>query len=230
MPTRRNPPALALALFALALLAAGPLARAADADGRFAVKGAGVTRCAAFVEAREKQRDTAIASYVNWMYGYITATNRSSPETFDLIAWEGAGVLLAALDAHCRKNPDLPFHVAIGALVNTLARDRIAARSELVRVTSGETTLIFYEETLRRMQKQLADRKFYNGKIDGRFGDGTRRALEAFQKSENIAVTGLPDQLTLLRLVRPAAAAETPPAARTPAPAPASSPRPRPAR
>jgi peptidoglycan hydrolase-like protein with peptidoglycan-binding domain len=89
-----------------------------------------------------------------------------------------------------------------------------------VRITSGETTILVYEETLRRVQKQLADRKLYNSRIDGKFGDGTRRALEAFQKAENIAATGLPDQLTLFRLSRPASgAADVPPPAATPGPA-----------
>jgi hypothetical protein len=208
---------------ALALAAAAP-AYGADAEGRFAVKGAGGARCAVFVEAREARNEAALAAYQSWMSGYLTAANRLSPETFDMIAWQGVGVLLAAIEGHCRRNPDLPFHAAIGALVTALAPDRVTARSALVRIPAGETTLVIYEETLRRAQKQLADRKLYTGRVDGKFGDGTRRAIEAFQKSDNITVNGLPDQQTLFRLLR---SAETAPPAAAPAPAPAPAQRPR---
>ena len=219
MPRRAS--AFPLAAAALALSAVAP-AYGADAEGRFAVKGAGGARCAAFVEAREARNEAAITAYQSWMSGYLTAANRLSPETFDVVAWQGLPVLLAAIEGHCRRNPDLPFHAAIGALVTALARDRVAQRSELVRIPSGETTFVVYEETLRRVQKQLADRKLYTGRVDGKFGDGTRRAIEAYQKAENITVNGLPDQQTLFRLLRSADAA--PPAA-APAPAPAQRPR-----
>ena len=211
MPRRAS--FVSLASAALALAAAAP-AFGADADGRFAVKGAGGARCAAFVEAREARNEAAITAYQSWTSGYLTAANRLSPETFDMVAWQGLGVLLAAIEGHCRRNPDLPFHAAIGALVIALAPDRITARSELVRIPSGETTLVVYEETLRRTQKQLAQRKLYTGRIDGKFGDGTRRAVEAFQKAENITVSGLPDQQTLFRLLRSAEAAQPAPAQR----------------
>ncbi len=54
--------------------------------------------------------------------------------------------------------------------------------------------------TIRKAQATLNARGFKAGAADGTLGDSTRNALRAFQKSENIAVTGNLNPRTLERL------------------------------
>lgn len=47
------------------------------------------------------------------------------------------------------------------------------------------------------VQRQLAKRGYYKGKVDGQFGPGSRDALSRFQKSQDIKPTGRIDEDTL---------------------------------
>jgi peptidoglycan hydrolase-like protein with peptidoglycan-binding domain len=65
-------------------------------------------------------------------------------------------------------------------------------------VLTGEPS---YEKSLvANVQRALANRGFHPGAADGRLGDETRTALRAFQKSENLEATGLPNDRTLQTL------------------------------
>jgi len=58
-----------------------------------------------------------------------------------------------------------------------------------------------YGETLvASVQKALEARGFHPGRADGKLGDETRTAIRAFQRSENLEVTGLPNERTLSAL------------------------------
>ena len=65
-----------------------PFCLAADADGRFAVKSAGGTKCSQFVEFVDARNPAQIALYVGWVAGYISASNQLEPDTFDLASWQ----------------------------------------------------------------------------------------------------------------------------------------------
>ena len=54
--------------------------------------------------------------------------------------------------------------------------------------------------TIRKMQETLNARGYKAGTPNGVLGESTRTALRAFQKSENIVVTGRPNPRTLARL------------------------------
>jgi len=54
--------------------------------------------------------------------------------------------------------------------------------------------------TIRKVQETLNARGYNAGPVNGRLDESTRTALRAFQKSENIAVTGNPNPRTLERL------------------------------
>ena len=62
-------------------------------------------------------------------------------------------------------------------------------------VLTGEPD--FSTATIRAVQERLEARGFHPGPADGRLGDETRAALRAFQRSENLEVTGLPNERTL---------------------------------
>ena len=55
-------------------------------------------------------------------------------------------------------------------------------------------------DLIRRVQTALEGRGFHPGGVDGKMGDGTRTALRAFQKSENLEATGSPNARTLRAL------------------------------
>ncbi len=55
-----------------------------------------------------------------------------------------------------------------------------------------------------KMQEILRDKGFYRGKVDGVFGLRTRASIRAYQKAENLTITGEVDTRTAARLgIRP---------------------------
>ncbi len=174
---------------------------AADAKGRFAVRNAGMVDCATFV-AEKKKRSSKFSLYMGWIDGYISAANQFTPDTFDLIPWGNTVFLATLLENHCAKNPEQPFYVAVNKLAAAMMPQRLQSHSEMVETKyKGKKTYI-YKAVLLEVQKYLKKEKLYNGKADGSFGLETRRALEKFQQKKGLAVTGLPDQLTLYSLYR----------------------------
>jgi peptidoglycan hydrolase-like protein with peptidoglycan-binding domain len=142
-----------------------------------------------------------LTAFEGWVHGYLTAHNRLDQGTFDAVSWQGNNLLMGALEAYCKQNADQRFEIAVAGLINTLRPDRITEQSDMVQIKSGDRTILVYREVVVRLQKALVQRKLYTGKPDGRFGEDTRRAVEAFQKSQNLETTGLPDQRTLLALL-----------------------------
>lgn len=59
-----------------------------------------------------------------------------------------------------------------------------------------------YRETLRRVQRELAEAAYFKGDINGLFGEDSVKALEAFQTDRNLEVTGIPDLATLVTVFR----------------------------
>lgn len=192
----------------LAVAASGT--QAADSGGKFAVKGAGIAPCSAFVAAVSGEKPRRLAAFNGWLEGYLTASNRHEGATYDLVAWQSRGRLLALLGNFCRKNPKKRFYLAVRALANTLKPNRIRSQSQLIEASAGQKKVRIYRATLGRVQRALARLGFYAGKIDGRFGPNTRLGLEAFQQKEKLQLNGLPDQRTLIRLLNRPRPAQSP--------------------
>jgi peptidoglycan hydrolase-like protein with peptidoglycan-binding domain len=53
---------------------------------------------------------------------------------------------------------------------------------------------------VNRLQQTLLDKGYYRGKVDGVFGLRTRASIRAYQKAENLPVTGLFDKETAGKL------------------------------
>jgi hypothetical protein len=201
-------------------MGAPAVTQAADASGRFAVKGAGAVPCSLYTEARTRRLADRLATFEGWLHGYTTGYNRFEGQTFDMVPWQGNALLLAALENYCKENPDQRFETAVAGLMNGLKPDRIVAQSDSVVIKSGDTTMSLYKEVVVRIQKALAQRKLFAGKVDGRYADDTKRAMEAFQKSQNLTATGIPDRQTMFALFQPQSAS-TPSRTETPAKPPA---------
>jgi hypothetical protein len=193
-------------LFAALLLLALPVpALAADPDGNFAVDGIGAETCQHFVAEREKNSNYYFM-YGGWLDGYLTAINQYTSETFDLTAWETTDLLMALIDRHCRQNPDQQFIGVAVALARNLSKDKLAQSSAVVEAKVGERTIRLYQATMARVQDALKAAGFYAGGVDGQFGPQSQEALTAFQTAKGLEVTGLPDQRTLMALLRPSPA------------------------
>jgi len=67
----------------------------------------------------------------------------------------------------------------------------------------GVTVFVIKSE-IKKVQQTLQDKGDYRGKIDGVFGLGTRSGIRAYQKAENLPITGQVDVRTAAGLgVRP---------------------------
>ena len=190
---------LSLVLVTLFWLSPGTVL-AADADGAFAVKGVGLTRCSDFVASVQGKDRNRIALYVGWVGGFMTASNQSNKETFDLTPWQDLRTLSSALMTICDKNADMRFVEAVTRLAIYLRKDRVVSRTERVAIPDGEKKLYVYKETVRRMQAALAERGLFTGDVNGEFDESTRTALESFQSEKKLPVNGVPDQRTLYSL------------------------------
>lgn len=183
------------------LFLASTAGNAASKGGEYAVKDAGRATCERYVAVR-KEKAQAYFLYLGWISGYLSAYNRFAEETVDIVPWQNTDLLAAFVENHCRNNPQQPFAKAVDALIAALAPMRLRSGTEMVQAKSGEQAIAIYKEIMRRTQQVLTELGHYSGDLDGLYGEGTRKAIEAFQRAKNIPVTGLPDQATLFNIFR----------------------------
>ncbi|MDT7934862.1 MAG: peptidoglycan-binding domain-containing protein [Sphingomonadaceae bacterium] len=179
-------------------LGAAP-ARAADAQGQFAVKGVGQASCADFNRALAA-RSPALSPMLSWVAGYLTAANRYEPATYDLIAWQDELYLVNSIGGFCAKNPQASLAFMTRAMIRSLGPGRISAASPVVSVAIAGREQKLYATVVDSAKRRLARAGLYRGPIDGRADAGFIAAITAFQRAESLPATGLPDQETLFRL------------------------------
>lgn len=185
----------------LVLLCSGPEpAPAADADGRFMVKGGGAAACDVFVESQKSKNDQFI-SFAGWVEGYLTYLNQREASTFDVAPWQSTELILAAVAGRCRRDPSASFHQAVYQVTADMRASRLQSRSELVTATVGEQSVVLYRAVVERIQTRLGQRGLFDGDPTGEFDAATAAALRAFQAERDLPATGLPDQLTLANLL-----------------------------
>lgn len=174
---------------------------AADAEGQYAVRGAGLVSCAVY-ERERKARSPVYHVIAGWIDGYITGSNQHAPDTYDMTSFESAEMIAAVISENCQHHPETPVFAVLNSLVKQLADDRLRHPSKKVEVKSGTRSVLLYETVLKRLQEHLAGANFYQGPMDGRFDENMQAALRAYQSSIELEPTGFPDQLTLWRLFR----------------------------
>lgn len=193
---------LVAAALLVAVVPAGPMpAVAEDESGTFAVEGIGQTRCSDYVQAREK-RGQRYFNYGGWIDGYLTAYNHHTADTYDITPFENIDLLATVLGRFCQRHPEVPFFQAIASMVEELKPHRLRERGEPVTVEADGKEVTVYRIVIARVQDALSTSGYYDGAIDGAYGPKTREAIEAFQADRGLPQTGLPDQVTLLRLLR----------------------------
>lgn len=186
-------------LTAAVLLGLVGTAEAADKDGRFKIEGAGALSCPRFNEIKAKRGDE-YRFVLSWIDGYLTAANEFSSDTFDILSWQSSELVGAMIEGFCQQNQEANVVAAVGQLVKALAAERVRSLPEVVTAEANGRKVSLYKPVMRTVQERLIRAGHLKGSADGVYGPGTRGALEAFQKAQNLEVTGLPDQRTLVQL------------------------------
>jgi len=186
--------------FALAL--AGPVF-AADSEGNFAIKGAGLQTCAAFLAAYEA-RSTDLGLYSGWIDGFLTGQNQYRDGVFDLASWETTQILLALTQSSCGQVPGETRFIDGFAQVMRLMRPNALTAQDTASVAQlGDSAVVLYDTVMIRMKTSLAAAGYYPGDVsNATFTSDTSNALRAFQTDKGIIDSGLPDQRTLYELFR----------------------------
>ena len=196
---------------------------AADSSGHFALRGVGLATCEQFLQAAEERQENVLLAG-GWLEGYITAINQLMPETFDIAPWQNTDTILALVKHNCERNQDQRFFAVVTAMVEFLAENRLREQTDRVLAEADGQRVMLYASIMKDVQQTLINKGHLQGAADGQYGAKTRAALQEFQEKENIQVTGLPDQMTLWRLLSDGAASE--PETGPAAPAPSGSPPP----
>lgn len=176
-------------------------AHASDPSNAYALRGVGMLPCETYLQEMEKKSSTWFM-IGGWLDGYITATNRHVPDTYDVLSFESTDLVAGLLAAHCKGHPKDRVAAVLNAILLKFQGDRLRTRSARLKGKVGEQEFAIYAEVLQRVQNRLSALGLYQGEREPEFGEKTREAVVAFQRSNNLQPTGLPDQATLWRLLR----------------------------
>lgn len=176
------------------------VAQAADSNGEFAIKGAGVQTCGGLVTAwDENSRDLSL--YLGWMDGYLTGMNQHQPDTFDIAPWQNSLTLLGLTKRLCDQSDESTLIIdAFNRLMADFHPARLSEKSDAVGLQSDDQAVVLYTEIVIRMQRRLAALGFDPVTRDGTLDSPTLDALKAYQIDRGLEQTGLPDQNTLFSL------------------------------
>lgn len=191
--------ALAPITAAFGLCLGAGTAQAADASGNFAVRGLGSQTCAAYVAAAGNPEE--FARYGNWLLGYATAQNRTTPDTYDVIPTEPGTDFPNVVAVVCRTNPQMLLENAAASAIGVIKPLRQTAASPLVQVSADGKTVSIHQDSLKRLQTALIAKQAFKGAATGASSAAFTDALKAFQRKEGIPVTGLPDIDTFIRAI-----------------------------
>jgi len=90
-------------------------AYSADKNGRYWIYGVGRQTCETYLEARNNG-GFAELSYKNWISGYLSASNRASGDTYNLLGSTDFQGALIWLDTYCEKHEKNTVYMAMANL------------------------------------------------------------------------------------------------------------------
>ena len=173
---------------------------AADANGDFAIKGAGLQTCGALAQAFDlSSRDLAL--YGGWLEGYVTGVNQFTENSFDFTPWQNTQTMLGLLKLACdQSSAETQIMVAFNQVLRALAPGRLTEKSPVEQVSDGTRATVIYSDLITRIQQRLIALEHGEVTVNGEMDEPTTQALSALQKARGIDVTGLPDQATMIAL------------------------------
>lgn len=173
---------------------------ASDVNNRFMAKGAGLSNCDQFLSAAES-KGKKYHMYGGWVDGYITSYNQLRDETFDVAPWQSTDYLIGIIAEFCKDNRNASFYQATAFMVNALDKNKLTKHSPLLTIKSEGEKLLVHEAVLKQVQDVLSQTGYYKSDELGGFNKKTEDAIRQFQKDNALKPTGLPDQLTLIKLL-----------------------------
>jgi len=87
----------------------------ADEHGRYWVYGVGRQTCETYLKARTDGGFSEV-SYKNWMSGYLTSSNRSTGDTYNLLGESDFQGALDWVEMYCKKHPGNTIYMAMANL------------------------------------------------------------------------------------------------------------------
>jgi hypothetical protein len=183
---------------ACAMLVHAP-AQAADAGGRFGIRGYGSRACAAF--NAEVSDPVHAANYSSWLMGYSTAHNRLRNDTFDILPLADGVVLLRAVAAVCAQHQDIVVEEAANAVVRALQPLVQQRETPTISIERDGKNVRIRQGALELLQSKLAERGIYSGPADGVWSVALGDSIETFQKLNNLPVSGFPDLATMIKAI-----------------------------
>jgi hypothetical protein len=113
-------------LLALALLTAAALApltaAASDKDNNYSIRGA--RSCAQFLKAPQNPYQAEYLVISAWLAGYMTAYNKLTPDTFDILGNSDFDGALLFIKGYCERQPLDNMGTAAEALMTALKPER----------------------------------------------------------------------------------------------------------
>lgn len=186
----------------LALALGGGTGHAADAAGKFSVRGAGSSPCSAYTAAVNAKDEVAVNRYASWILGYISAYNRLVGQTFDAIPSAEGKDALALTMGVCQGAPNDRLEQAVFSVVRGINSIRLTSDSAMITLTSDGRSLAIREETLRYLERRLKELGHYKGLETGKASQQIVQAIKAYQTAQKLPANGLPDFSTLLHILR----------------------------
>jgi len=98
-------------------------ANASDGHGRYWIYGVGRQTCQTYLEARKTGGFSEI-SYKNWVSGYLTSSNRSTDDTYNLLGNTDFHGAMVWLDSYCKKNGKNTIYMAMANLTAVVYKNR----------------------------------------------------------------------------------------------------------
>lgn len=185
---------------ALTLLLGSAPVHAADKNGRFATKGAGLATCGNMLAIAENS-PSVLLRFAGWTAGYVSATNHITENTFDILQFETAETVFQYVYDYCQKHPELNFSIATANIVELMRATKLSQFTDFARVHPA-SKFQYYQEIIEHIFAALVERGLLQYADDKPRPGQVIRALQAFQKAQELPQTGDADQITLVRLLR----------------------------
>lgn len=178
------------------VLTLAPVAAVAQAA---AVESLGVRRCADLIKAQADD-ETLYAAYGVWIGGYLTAANAYEADTFDLTPWQPVELATAQIAIACKQQEQATIAAVTASYVQYLKDGRLTENSPLIRLRANDRAMFIYRAVLDDIRERLVASGATITDPEGKFGNSFGQAMLAYQRSNDLPETGLPDARTLTRL------------------------------
>ena len=109
-------------LLVVLLLSATGWARASDAENSYLVLG--TKTCFQFVDERKFAPDVQDRLTEMWIAGYVSAVNKLTPDTFNILGKTNMKSLIISLENYCRGNPFAESSTGLREMIDELYPQR----------------------------------------------------------------------------------------------------------